>query len=74
LFTFTVSLSVEDTVIERGPTGRSDSGEIGDRVRLGLGVRVVLAEATELSTSRFDTFLERAMDACIGKSEKREGY
>lgn len=44
VFTFTTSLYAEEMATERGPTGRSDSGEGGDRVRLalGLGVRGVL--------------------------------
>ena len=40
LLTFTTSLSADDTAIERGPIGRSEDG---DRVRLGLGLEVLVA-------------------------------
>ena len=62
LLTFTVSLSADETTTDRGPTGRSDSGESGDRVRLGLGVRDSLLDDTVLSMLRVCAdFFERAI-------------
>ena len=63
LLTFTTSLSADNTATERGPTGRSDSGEDGDRVRLalGLGDRVALLDPVpSILRARVDSF-ERAI-------------
>lgn len=62
LFTLTTSLLAEGMATDKGPTGRSDSGDGGDRVRLvlGLGVRALFAAEAEGS----ETFFVRAMVLC----------
>lgn len=68
LLTLTTSRDC-DEVTERGPTGRSDSGEDGgfERIPLGLGVRLdLLGVAVELSLSDCTAgFFERAMIGLI---------
>jgi hypothetical protein len=68
LLTFTTSLSAEDTATERGPRGRSDSGEDGDRVRLvlGLGVRVVLVDPAPSVLRVCADFFGRAIILVVG--------
>lgn len=62
LLTFTISLSADETATDRGPTGRSDSGESGDRVRLGLGVRdALLDDPVPSMLSACADFFERAI-------------
>ena len=64
LLTFTISLSADETATDKGPTGRSDSGEGGDRVRLelGLGVRDALLDDPVPSMLRACAdFFERAI-------------
>jgi hypothetical protein len=63
VLTFTVSWLVVCTTIDRGPIGRSDSGEGGDLVRLalGLGVRVDLLAAESSASRCCACFLARAI-------------
>jgi len=68
VLTLTISWRCDETT-ERGPTGRSDSGEVGGfkRVPLGLGVRVdLLGVAVESSVSDVRaSFFERAMKGMV---------